>query len=418
MKRGSNISPYPLRLTYTLAGLASAYPLTCLLTDRYAPQLPYYSLMLAFLPIAFILPAKDFPRRLSRLIFRFILAAAVGFAMFFFAPMPFRIAAALYAYAAATVFWYADTERLHYVIATCSGMLLFDFIIGFLLSRAEVFPGAENLFAYSIPISVFAALGAYILRNVDQSRYFGDHRLPVPRTIRRMAMFLTILCGMLITIVSFASTIPKMIAALLRGIASIIQTLFNLFAPRGMPDGSLPAETMNAISNFEALSETHGPDIPEWLLTAIAGILFTAFALFMMYKLFRLLVRIIRYLAQRRPVNTAESAVRYEEAIEKLEKIATPPARRTIRREKYRTLHTERERIRFIYREYVRKAERKGFTANLPGNTPNDVLQEIGHNASGIFPLPGELGNAYHNARYGDSPSLPDAETLRKNLLL
>jgi len=106
-----------------------------------------------------------------------------------------------------------------------------------------------------------------------------------------------------------------------------------------------------------------------------------------------------------------------------IEKIAPARKKRTIRdfiREpRYSSLQTDRERILFIYRAYVKRAKRHGYTYNSNSGTANEILDEITQNASpGTFPLPENLNAAFNAVRYSNEVTVPlNADELKRKLL-
>jgi len=152
---------------------------------------------------------------------------------------------------------------------------------------------------------------------------------------------------------------------------------------------------------YEPLEESNGAD--PFLVQLIIGIIIAVFLSFIGFIFFILIRYALRLFGSWQQNISPENEV-FTEIIEKITSERKKQKNKgAVKRPGYLSLKTDRERIIFIYREYVKRAKRNGLTADNIFDTPNDILNEIAQKADGSnFPLPEELKDTFSIARYGN----------------
>lgn len=367
---------YGENLTYVMPGFLSVYPLTCALTYGFAPDMPYYALMLALLPAAFVLPL-----------------------------------------------FHVELNRVGYL---CGFMLFFNFCVGFLIHTGALSGGAEEIFSHSVYVSAFSALSFFILSNVDRARRFGADRLRIPRAMKRHTAAMIAICGTLIAAFSFSPLILAALGAVLRGVRTaflaVVGFIVSLLSRISFNFAELPPEEgAEGGFDFGVPDDMAGADIP-WFFH-IAAFLTVAFAaLFFLFMLIKLLLWMYGQLKQLFYTRGRREDIAYTEEIEKIgtgRKKRRSVFRGFKPRLRYPASAPERERVKFIYREYVRRAKQAGYTGDCSGHTACEILAEVEKNAAGsVFPRPDGLAPAYNAARYGHGGTeAGGADDLKKRLL-
>lgn len=93
---------------------------------------------------------------------------------------------------------------------------------------------------------------------------------------------------------------------------------------------------------------------------------------------------------------------RYQDHVELLSVSGRNPSFRPFRRLKWRNMNTERDKIRYIYIEYIAKAIRTGFRFH-PSQTPNEINAAL----SRLDTLPDtRLFELYNRARYAENDGI------------
>ncbi|MDR0324509.1 MAG: hypothetical protein LBI19_00250 [Oscillospiraceae bacterium] len=418
---------YPLRLVYTLAALLSACPIICLLTHVCAPDMPYYTLILGLLPAAFIMPFLHFKRGLTWFAFRTAVTAVIVLLIPFSASTTilYKLMVAVLIFMIFTVMGCINRNHLHIAYAFCIAMLLLNLIVGLLVYNSPALKGSEYILTYSAPLSVFSVLTFLVALNMDESRRFGESRLPIPPATQRTAAAVIVSGGLLIAVVSFSPLIARLFQFIFGGLRMLISAFSGFIASlfTGEETVALPPpepEPVEITSLPELLGEEPGGfDIPEWLITAIAIIAMTVFVGFLLFQCVKLLIKLFKHLMERINMNWNEDDVGYTEIVEAMERERLKNTRTRLPRLRYKGLKTERERVRFIYREYVKRAKRGTLTYDRPAETPKEILSEIGIKAEDAgFPPPEGLDDAYNAARYGgEETAVSGADEMKKRLL-
>ena len=411
---------YPRKVFYILLGMATAYPLTCLLTNNLAPEMPFFSLMLAASPLAFILPFTLFKHRITIFVFTLLLALSVGFAVFMFTPLLFKIAASLFVFIACTMLGQINAEKPYISSVFCIAMLIFDCVAGFMLNNTVTFNGLEYIFDHSIYISVFSIMLLFFIQNIDRARYFGADKHKLPGDTKRLVLIIIIVLSCLTAGLAFTPIILDAIKTLFNYIKALIAAFFALFKMQN-GDGETMESGNGGFFMGEPGSESNGFGIPPWLAGAIVAVLFAAGLSFLLFKLAILIIRLVKHLLKLMRKTIPGESIAYTTVVEKIgpkRRRRSEPKNLTVARQRYSSLRTEAERVRYVYREYVKRARQAGLTDDRPSCTPNDVLGEIDANTDDYLPPPGELGDKYNAARYGAGGLVASgADELKKRLL-
>jgi len=392
-----------------LLGLGTACPLTYVIA--YNLNIPFGWLMLyLFLSVCLIL-FIDFRKgtRASFLnfIFRFMLALSIGFILFYFSPLWVRITVAIYALVLLSVLAYATSDMFHKIGVLCLILLGFNLFIGLLDYRSSTFAGYGTLLTVSTGISTLCLLSFFIVLNVDSIRWFGTDGLSVPNNMKFASFAIIAAGGVLLTVISFSPWLAETGRFLLGGVIRLVNNFFRYIFSFNSSDQPVNYESQpqNDPPVFDMFDDpetgTYEVDpILMWLGTGIILAAFLSLVVIALVKIIRFLLRLYRTGIKR----VAPGNEVFTEIIEKITHERGKRTRRDIKKvPSYSSLKTERERILYIYREYVRKAKRCGFTSDNFSDTPNEVLSEIFQNASGgSFPLPDNLTAAFNTVRYSN----------------
>ncbi|AFC28330.1 hypothetical protein PM3016_1405 [Paenibacillus mucilaginosus 3016] len=221
-------------------------------------------------------------------------------------------------------------------------------------------------------------------------------------------------------------------AALREGLTRLAAFLLGLL-PQGQeppPEAAPPA----APPSPPALPPSEPP--PAWLqwleqaLLYAAGALLTLLAAYLLYRLARRLPgrlrRLLAWLAERmNPAQRSGSAEGYEDEVVSL--LRAPSAGRSgqglqrgtrLREPRWEDLRSGGERVRYLYREWLRGQRRRGLQAP-PQWTPAETVREAAaaNGAAAPGPAAGELLRLYESVRYGEKPvSDEEAAQLRSRL--
>jgi hypothetical protein len=419
-------------LIYNVLGVLSFYPLACLLTGYFAPEFPYWALTAAVLPAAFILPLTSGYRKVAGAAAQLALTATVVFVVFQNAPVSFQTAAALFCILLFAILYKANSEP-SVLGGFCGFIFLFNLCIGHLLHNTPTLDSYANVFAHSIYVSVLSSLTFFILHGIDGARRFGADRLAIPSAMRRNSAAIIAACAVLTLITAtFVSHILGAGSWLLRSLRFVIEFaaasivrffryLLDLLPERTEEFQEYPEPPADPFAGLP-LDEGEAVSIPDWLTTAITVTAALLIAAAVLTGLVRMLIKLYRYLTELSEKLSIGEDIAYTETIEKIgdERFAAARARRRVKRGKrYPANASEREKIQFIYGEYVGMAAKQGYTKNRSGQTPCEILNEIDLNTVGeAFPKPENLGDVYNAARYGhDGLPVSGADGFRKRLL-
>jgi hypothetical protein len=339
-------------------------------------------------------------------------------------PLLVRIVVTVFVFILLSVLASVMVDRQEFIAAFCGISLVISFFLGFLIYRGLSFTENEQLLNIIIAVSIFSSVSFFLITNVTTVRWFSIYCLSVPRSMKRASVILLSVVCVLIAVVTLSSWIFSAVEALINGIINVIRAI---------------AEFINNMLDTMAVEQPAGVGAPELppildtpveegresifliILNWIVGILTICGFLFLLYTLIKKIARFFIWLFRGRQSNnvTLESEV-FTEVIEKIAPdLKKRAARRFNRQPRYSSLLTERERILYIYNEYVKRAKRRGFTRDGLSDTPNEVLDEVAQSIGDgeeAFPLPDGLGAVYNAVRYGDV-DVTGANELKQKLL-
>jgi len=395
--------------------------------------------MLALFICVCIMPFFDFRRikyaTLLSFILRLTLSLIVGFIVFFYASLWVKIAITAFSLLILSILANAMSDEPGIIGVFCFFMLFFNVAFGLFGNSIVTFTIGDGAFVrydhilnISMVISLFAALSFFMINNIDSVRWFSSSRLKIPQIMKRSSIVFLAIIGIMFVALAFASWIARAIGMLINGLIGLIQSLFDLIA-NVLQDPYIPYQYPLPPDNsvtvppnmYEPRAEVEGAS--SVIGNILIGLIVIALVGAIIFGIIKLSVRILKILLQhskaREEIGVSESAV-FTEIVEKL----TPIIKKKMiqNREKqprYSSLLTERERILFIYREYVRRAKNNGLTQDKCSDTPNEILEEIAEKANGQnFPHTGELGTIYNTARYsnGDISNASSADELKRRL--
>jgi len=388
-------------------------------------------MVVLILPACF-LPLPHFNKKLYVFLtgpgLRLVYACITGFGMFYSEPLVAKIIISLSVLVLLTLLAYIASDRFGVVGAFCTIMFIANLFIGLFNNRTVWFNEIELLLNRTIIFSTFAVLSFYLTDNIDAARWFGTDRLNIPETMKKSAIILLTVTGLFVVILSYSSWILSAVEAIFNAVTALIGLLLRFLASLVTLSGQEGA-VRNVFGSDELpefLEEIENTAPPSRLLIifgmVVTGILMTAAVVLVLYALFllvRMLVRILMRYIKNRQGNDETQSVVFTEVIE----IIKPGRGKRISRRRagkirYSSL-TERERLIFIYHEYVKKAKKSGYTADHTADTPDEILNEIVLNVEADkFPLPDGLGTAFNAARYGaDDMRFNGADELKQRLL-
>jgi len=295
---------------------------------------------------------------------------------------------------------------------------MFSFFTGLFSHTSSMHLEYGQLLGIMIIISTISTLSAFLILNVDAARWFGVDGLNIPGTMKRSSFVLLAMVILLIFILSFSSLILEAVEAVLYGVFRLIVFLLNLLAVEQQPEDVMQRDESSLFpDSYESASE---PSIIGvilmWLVVGVLILAIITSIVIAMLKLIRFIMRLLK--AEREKEATGNEV--FTEIIEKISLVRKKRAFRGFTRQpRYSSLLTERERILYIYREYVKRAKRNGFTDDSFSDTANEILEEISQNANReSFPLPDDLSAVFNAVRYSnDSAIVVEADKLRRRLI-
>jgi hypothetical protein len=300
---------------------------------------------------------------------------------------------------------------------------MINFFVGIVMHNSDLFIDLERTLNVLIIISFISSISFFLVLNVNGARWFSEHCLSIPGSMKRSSLvLLAALCGV-IAIISLSPWILRGIETLLIGAVRLINSFFemlaNMMTPQSVP---VPVEGGMELPFIED-ETTSGSGINELFIRIFTWVFITLCIGAVAFFVVKLFIMITGFLMRIFKARREKETLEYEVFTEVIEKIAPSRKKRAsrfnIRRPRYSSLLTERERILFIYREYVRRAQRGGFTRNNAGSTPKEILNEVTQSINKeTFPPPEGLDFAYNAARYSnDETEITGAEELKQRLL-
>jgi len=405
-----------------LFALSAAIPLTYAAADFC--KTPFHILMPVLYISICVMLFMDFhgQKRASLYCFllRLVIAALAGFVLFSYIPLLLRFVITAYILILLSITAYAVSGNFHSVSILCLSMLAINLIIGIVIRAPAVMPEQEQLYGILIIISTVSILSFFLIINIDSARWFGPDRLNIPDSMKRSSFIILAIVSVVIALVSFSSIIVEAVKSFFIGIFRLIIALIELLAPSGRV-----IETQQPAGDPFSFFEVDAAPVDEptylhpaiiWIIIGISFAVLAALIIFAIVKLVRFLLKLFR--TERSGISLGN-----EVFTEIIEKIAPNRKKRTLRdyvkQARYSSLQSDRERILYIYKAYVKRAKRNGFTHDGIGDTANEVLDEITKNANKErFPLPDDLNNIFNVVRYSNDINIPvDTDELKRRLL-
>ena len=296
-------------------------------------------------------------------------------------------------------------------------MFIVTFFLGFVDHRSVLLVSYGSLLSVFIIVSTISMLALFIVLNVDTARWFGMDGLSIPGTMKRSSLIIIVIVSVAITAMSFSSIIIETLSAVITGFFRLIYYLLSLL-PLGLLAEGVPQHPSDI--PFVSGSQPSEPSIIMMIISWIAIIAFLIlFAGLIVFSIVKLVKYLIKLCMSEQNKATIRSEV-FTEIIEKIEPLRKKRAPRSyIRQPRYSTLLTDRERIIFIYREYIKRAKRNGLTGDSLSDTPSEIIEEIAANISeNNFPPPEGLDKAFNTANYSNNDLINiNTEELKKRLL-
>jgi len=364
---------------------------------------------------------------LFRFALRLILVIGVGFILFSYESLLIQIVIIVSMMIMVSLISNAMSSESGVLDAFCFVMLVVNLFLGLFSNNGSIFVGHEYVFAISMIISLFSILAYFLISSVDSIRWFNKSRLQIPATMRRSSILLLVGIGFIFAILASISWIARVFDMIISSIIELIRSLHNFITnalQNLIPEQSYQPPMPDALPMFPEIYESAEE---SGVIHIIANILFwilvIALVVSITVSLVLLFIRVLkliqRYIKTWKPADMLENDV-FTEVVEKSVFIRkATKLRRYERKPRYSSLMTERERILFIYHEYVRRAKRNKLTIDNFSDTPSEVLEEIAGNVKEkAFPEPKGLSTAYNIARYSnDFSDVADSAELKRRLL-
>ena len=184
-----------------------------------------------FFPVC-ILPLVDFNTRkyaaLYNFTFRLMITLIIGFGIIFHAPVWVKIVVAIFIMIMLSILATVTLEKQLFITAFCLFSLLFGFFMGVFIYRGVWVTESGQLHSILIIISILSVLAYFLLNNVNTVRWFSDHRLGIPGSMKRLSIILLSVLCVLISFISFSPWILRAIEAFLSGVVRLIRSLTDL----------------------------------------------------------------------------------------------------------------------------------------------------------------------------------------------
>jgi len=387
-------------------------------------NVPFHWMMPALYISAGIMLIIDFHDNkrasLLRFILRACLTALIVFGLFPGISIWAKLAAAAYMIVVLSIFSYIISDKFHNIGALCFVVLMFNLFTVLFFYISIIITEHGQLFDILIAISTFSILSYFMILNIDASRRFGVDVIKIPGTTKRVMLVILAIFCILVILLSIMPWIVEALETLLSIVRSLLSQLIGIFTFTPEPQPGNLQENPGLPPFIGAPDPIQEPGlfyhVLMWLSVAILIIVMLFAIIFALVKITLLIVRLFITDHQRKKTNN-------EVFTETIEKVAPKRKEQKLRsyfkRPRYSSLLTDRERILYIYNEYVRRAKRTGLTHNSLNDTPNEVLDEITKNISeSSFPLPENLSAIFSIARYSDSNTDNlGADELKRRLL-
>jgi len=403
-------------------GLTAAISLTYTISHYTSAQ--FLLLMPAMYASAAVILIIDFQKLnqavLLRFIARLILTGLIIFGLFPDMPIPEKIVVSLYVFTVLSFLTYAVTDNFQYLSIFSFVMFIFNVLAVLFLQRTPFIADYGFQFHILVAVSTFSVLSYFVLLNIDVSRQFGMDMLNIPGTTKRAVIIVIAVVIAFMLVFTFMPWILQAVEAFLLLIRNAIIGLLSLIPSSDDPipaNGSGGEDPFLFIEGDEGASETSiFARIFMWIIVGLSILAMFAAIIFALVKMILFIFRLFKKRHQRVAINS-------EVYIETIEKITPTRKKRALRnyfrRPRYSSLRTERERIAYIYSEYVKRAKNKGLTRDYANDTATEVLDEVESNLKDeTFPLPENLATLFNTAIYSNIDAYEcGADELKKRLL-
>lgn len=309
------------------------------------------------------------------------------------------------------------------------GFLLYP-LVAFVFSRSTRFAGLVPLLGYTGTAGILLAL---ILINRQQIRDAGtvlERRLHLPSSLmKRNSVYLAVFAFLVVAGAAwefFGRMVAGLFSLVGRIIGAIIAFLGSLYQPEEPVPDAGPGEAAAPDMLPPPEPTPRWLEILEQILIVLVAVALGALLLWGMYRILRKLMPVLKkaavfltkwlrkvFLGDDRQmgedpgyVDEVESLLKQNEttwtAAQRwlMERLAHEPA--------YGRLKTDKERIRWLYRNALRRELRHGQVFE-PGDTPAEILRSMQQNRRKNQRLDAETAaSLYGQVRYGDRDPLPE----------
>ena len=308
------------------------------------------------------------------------------------------------------------------------GMIVY-FIASIVLHFVESFQPYITLLMWAGLAALVVTLLMSNENNMKQETLSGDKEPVIASDMMWKNRLLVVL---LLIVIVLVVTIRKLGEAVLGGFRQLIQWLIALFSSPPPPVVTEPAK-----SPPPKPMVLPGNEEPAWWLVwlemimyFIVGGLIVLGCLLAIYlilrRLPRLMQRIVSWLARMlQTENKQKGKIGYEDDIESLMDWEAWNATLVSKwkqlfhrtgREKWEDLQDNQQRVRFLYRSWLRQSMRRGYVYKS-FLTPKETGEEVQHWNSSKEPSADSLLSLYEQVRYGDKPiEDPDLQKIKQGI--
>ncbi len=322
--------------------------------------------------------------------------------------------------------WYGLKKDNDFSMQTAIFALIINIIYGVINKVADM-SDSVRYGNVAICISVISAVILLIVRQVDDSRNFGKATMDISRTQRRNNR---IFGGVMLIVLILMGTLGR-ISEIYKFVLSLIGRIFKFLGMLLIPGATQAEEKQMPMQQLSGAKASSGlfDQIIKVVLDVLATIVIVAFIFYLLYKITKLVIKLIRSIA--RWLANREAAAEiinenglidekqslYGKNMKKITDSLLNKARGLFSREvPYNKLPDGKAKIRRLFRNFVDKSIRIGVTVKKAS-----TADEISRGASSAAPSETELNNlmsdSYNAVRYGDiEPSPGDLEILEQKL--
>jgi hypothetical protein len=426
---------FSLRFIFIVLGLIVTIPISYTITHNFGIQI--YKLIASQLISVLIIFFTDFRKSNRATLLRFLLRLSLAFITGFvvFPGEAFLTNAALSVYTLILLSFisyglFDDYQKLGILSILA---FVFNLIAALMLRVNAEFGGFGPLHSIFTAVSTIAVFAFFMLQNVDTSRRFGEDSMKIPASMNRAIITILSVVGLLMLIFTMMPWIQNVIEALIAGLAGLfarsLRFLLSLSRRtdyQSVPDDYSPGDfgLFPLIGDEDIVYEASEVNpVVMWLILGVFLLFLSTLIIFALIKLIPFIFKLLKTKHQR---SITYNDV-FTETIEKIESTRKKQSKKSrTKRLRYLDLQTERERIKYIYNEYVRRAKRHGLTRDAFNDTPNEILDEVTRSIQESrekrdqsFPQPGNLATAFNTVRYSDCNDSSigiTAQELRKKL--